>query len=82
MKTVTVRDVRNKFDDVLKNKEEVVILKRGVPVAVIKPFSKADLIKYYLEKAQEASKESGLTEEEGLSLLDDIKKELENENSH
>ncbi|MCL4408613.1 MAG: toxin-antitoxin (TA) system antitoxin [Thermotogae bacterium] len=82
MKTVTVRDIRNRFDDVLKEKEEVVILKRGVPVATMKPFDNVDLMKYYLERAQEASKEAGLTEEEGLSLLKEVREELRNENRH
>ncbi len=82
MKTVNVRDVRNRFNDVLKSKEDVVVLKRGIPVALIKPFSKKDLVKYYLEKAQEASKEIGLTEEKGLSILKEVREELKNEDRY
>lgn len=82
MKTVNVRDVRNRFNDVLKSKDDIVVLKRGVPVALIKPFSKRDLVKYYLEKAQETSKEIGLSKEKGLSLLKEVREELKNENRY
>jgi len=82
MKVVNVRDVRNKFNEILKMNEEIIVLKRGVPVASIKPFTKKDLVKYYLEMAQEASKSAGLTEEEGLSILKEVREELENEDSY
>ncbi|MBA7545061.1 hypothetical protein ES705_37423 [subsurface metagenome] len=76
MKSVNVRDIRNSFNKILDNKEEVIVLKRGKPVARIKPFSQADLIRYYLEKAQEVSAEMGIDEKKGKSILEKVRKEL------
>ena len=76
MKSVNVRDVRNSFNKILDNKEEVIVLKRGKPVARIKPFSQADLVRYYLEKAQEVSTEMGIDEKKGKAILEKVRKEL------
>ncbi len=46
MKTVNVRDVRNRFSEIVDGKEELLILRRGVPVMKISPVSKEDLMKY------------------------------------
>lgn len=76
MKSVNVRDIRNSFNKILDSKEEVVVLKRGKPVARIKPFSQADLVRYYLEKAQEVSVEIGIDEKKGKAILEKVRKEL------
>ena len=76
MKSVNVRDVRNSFNKILDNKEEVIVLKRGKPVARIKPFSQADLVRYYLEKAQKVSTEMGIDEKKGKAILEKVRKEL------
>jgi len=76
MKSVNVRDIRNSFNKILDNKEEVIVLKRGKPVARIKPFSQADLVRYYLEKAQEVSAEMGVDEKKGKTILEKVRKEL------
>ncbi|MGC9384838.1 MAG: type II toxin-antitoxin system Phd/YefM family antitoxin [Kosmotogaceae bacterium] len=81
MKTVNVREVRNKFNDLASNNEELLVLKRGVPIMKLSPVTKEDLMKYYLSKAQEEAKKIGLTEEEGLKILDEIREELKDENS-
>ena len=79
MKSVNVRDIRNSFNKILDSKEEVIVLKRGKPVARIKPFSQADLVRYYLEKAQEVSDEMGIDEKKGKARLEKVRKELINE---
>ena len=56
--------------------QEVIVESRGKPLAKIKPFSKADIVQYYLEKAQEASRELGITKEKGDKLLEQVRKEL------
>jgi len=76
MKSVNVRDIRNSFNEILDKKEEVIVLKRGKPVARIQPFSKADLVRYYLEKAQEVSAEMGIDEKKGKAILEQARKEL------
>lgn len=76
MKSVNVRDIRNSFNKILDSKEEIIVLKRGKPVARIKPFSQSDLVRYYLEKAQEASAEMGIDEKKGKSILEKVRKEL------
>ena len=58
------------------------ILRRGVPVMKISPVSKDDLMKYYLSKAQEEAKKIGLSEEEGLQVLDELRKEMKDEGRH
>jgi len=79
VKTVNVRDVRNKFSEIVDGKEELLILRRGVPVMKISPVSKEDLMNYYLSKAQEEARKIGLSEEEGLEVLDEVRRELKDE---
>jgi antitoxin (DNA-binding transcriptional repressor) of toxin-antitoxin stability system len=76
MKTVNLREVRNNFNKILEMNQEVVVESRGKPLAKIKPFTKADIVQYYLEKAQEASLELGITKEKGDKLLEQVRKEL------
>ncbi len=76
MKTVNLREVRNNFNKILEMNQEVIVESRGKPLAKIKPFTKADIVQYYLEKAQEASRESGITKEKGDKLLEQVRKEL------
>ena len=82
MKTVNVRDVRNRFSEIVDGKEELLILRRGVPVMKISPVSKEDLMKYYLSKAQEEARKIGLSEEEGLEVLDEVRREMKDEGRH
>ena len=82
MKTVNVRDVRNKFSEIVDGKEELLILRRGVPVMKISPVSKEDLMNYYLSKAQEEARKIGLSEEEGLEVLDEVRREMKDEGRH
>ncbi|CCU83491.1 MAG: type II toxin-antitoxin system Phd/YefM family antitoxin [Mesotoga sp.] len=79
MKTVNVRDVRNRFSEIVDRNEELLILRRGVPVMKISPVSKEDLMKYYLSKAQEEAEKIGLSEKEGLQVLDELRKEMKDE---
>ena len=76
MKTVNLREVRNNFNKILEMNQEVIVESRGKPLAKIKPFTKADIAQYYLEKAQEASLELGITKEKGDKLLEQVRKEL------
>lgn len=76
MKTVNLREVRNNFNKILEMNQEVIVESRGKPLAKIKPFTKADIVQYYLEKAQEASRELGITKQKGDKLLEQVRKEL------
>jgi antitoxin (DNA-binding transcriptional repressor) of toxin-antitoxin stability system len=82
MKTVNVRDIRNRFSEIVDGKEELLILRRGVPVMKISPVSKEDLMNYYLSKAQEEAEKIGLSEKEGLQVLDEVRKEMKDEGRH
>jgi len=82
VKTVNVRDVRNRFSEIVDGKEELLILRRGVPVMKISPVSKEDLMNYYLSKAQEEARKIGLSEEEGLEVLDEVRREMKDEGRH
>ena len=82
MKTVNVRDIRNRFSEIADGKEELLILRRGVPVMKISPVSKEDLMNYYLSKAQEEARKIGLSEEEGLEVLDEVRREMKDEGRH
>jgi len=79
MKTVNVRDIRNRFSEIVDGKEELLILRRGVPVMKLSPVSKEDLMNYYLSKAQEEAEKIGLSEKEGLQVLDEVRKEMKDE---
>jgi antitoxin (DNA-binding transcriptional repressor) of toxin-antitoxin stability system len=72
MKTVNLREFRNNFNKILEMNQEVIVESRGKPLAKIKPFSKADIVKYYLEKTQESSRELGITKEKGGKLLEQM----------
>ena len=76
MKTVNLREVRNNFNKILEMNQEVIVESRGKPLAKIKPFTKADIVQYYLEKAQEASRELGITKAKGDKILEQVRKEL------
>ncbi len=76
MKTVNVRDIRNRFNEISNQSEEMLVLRRGVPILKICPVSKEDLMRYYLMKAQEEAKKIGLTEDEGLRILEEIRREM------
>jgi len=82
VKTVNVRDIRNRFSEIADGKEELLILRRGVPVMKISPVSKEDLMNYYLSKAQEEARKIGLSEEEGLEVLDEVRREMKDEGRH
>jgi antitoxin (DNA-binding transcriptional repressor) of toxin-antitoxin stability system len=82
MKTVNVRDIRNRFSEIVDGKEELLILRRGVPVMKISPVSKEDLMNYYLSKAQEEAEKIGLSEKEGLQVLDEVRKAMKDEGRH
>lgn len=82
MKTVNVREVRNNFSEIADRKEELLILRRGVPVMKLSPVSKEDLMKYYLFKAQAEAKKIGLSQEEGLEFLEKVRKEMVDEGSY
>ena len=82
MKTVNVRDIRNRFSEIVESKEELLILRRGVPIMKISPLSKEDLINYYLSKAHAEARKIGLSETEGLEVLDEVRKEMKDEGSY
>jgi hypothetical protein len=44
--------------------------------------SKEDLINYYLSKAHEEARKIGLSEKEGLEVLDEVRKEMKDEGSY
>ena len=81
-KTVNVRDVRNRFSEIVDRNEELLILRRGVPVMKISPVSKEDLMRYYLSKAQEEEEKIGLSKKAGLQVLDELRKEMKDEGRH
>jgi antitoxin (DNA-binding transcriptional repressor) of toxin-antitoxin stability system len=76
MKSVNVRDIRNRFNEIATQNEEMLVLRRGVPIMKISPVSKEDLMKYYLKKAQEEAKKIGLTEDEGLRILEELRSDM------
>ena len=76
MKSVNVRDIRNRFNEIARQNEEMLVLRRGVPIMKISPVSKEDLMKYYLKKAQEEAKKIGLTEDEGLRILEELRSDM------
>jgi len=82
MKTVNVRDIRNRFSEIVDSKEELLVLRRGVPIMKVSPVSKEDLMNYYLSKAHEEARKIGLSEEEGLGVLDEVRKEMKDEGSY
>jgi antitoxin (DNA-binding transcriptional repressor) of toxin-antitoxin stability system len=82
MKTVNVRDIRNRFSEIIESKEELLVLRHGIPIMKVSPLSKEDLMNYYLSKALEEARKIGLSEEEGLEVLDEVRKEMKDEDSY
>ncbi len=79
MKEVNVRDLRNKFSQVIKNNEEIIVLNRNTPVALIKPISKKELLEYYISKAQSAVK-GQISEDEVVKIIREIRQSAKNSN--
>ncbi|BBJ29088.1 type II toxin-antitoxin system Phd/YefM family antitoxin [Athalassotoga saccharophila] len=79
MKEVNVRDVRNKFSQVIKNNEEIIVLRRNTPVALIKPISKKELLEYYIQKAQNAVK-GQISEDEVIKIVREIRQSARDNN--
>lgn len=79
MKEVNVRDLRNRFSQVIKNNEEVIVLNRNTPVALIKPISKTELLEYYIGKAQSAVK-GQISEDEIVKIIREIRQSAKDSN--
>lgn len=75
MKYASVKEFNVNFSDLLNKKENIVITKRGDPIAVLKKINDNKTWKGYL-KMKKALFESKITRQQLNVILNEIKKEV------
>ncbi len=75
MKYASVKEFNVNFSDLLNKKENIVITKRGDPIAVLKKINDNKTWKGYL-KMKKALFESKITKQQLNVILNEIKKEV------
>jgi len=73
IKIVSVKEFKDKATQLLREKEAVIITRRGIPVAKLEPIDK---LKGLMLKARLEMKEANISEREAIELLKEAKKEI------
>ena len=75
MKYATVKEFNTNFSNLLNRKDNIIITKRGEPIALLKKVNNNKTWKGYL-KMKKALQESKITESQLNIILNEIKKEV------
>ena len=73
IKIVSVKEFKDKATQLLREKEAVIITRRGIPVAKLEPIDK---LKGLMLKARLEMKEANISEREAIELLKEVEKEI------
>ena len=73
IKIVSVKEFKDKATQLLREKEAVIITRRGIPVAKLEPIDK---LKGLMLKARLEMKEANISEKEAIELLKEAEKEI------
>jgi len=73
IKIVSVKEFKDKATQLLREKEAVIITRRGIPVAKLEPIDK---LKGLMLKARLEMKEANISEREAIELLKEAEKEI------
>ena len=72
-KVVPIREFKNKATQLLREKDEIIITRRGIPVARVEPL---DELKGLMIKARLEMEKANVTEEEAIEILRKVKEEV------
>ncbi len=72
-KVVPIREFKNKATQLLREKDEIIITRRGIPVARVEPL---DELKGLMIKARLEMEKANITEEEAIEILRKVKEEV------
>ena len=72
-KVVPIREFKNKATQLLREKDEIIITRRGIPVARVELL---DELKGLMIKARLEMEKANITEEEAIEILRKVKEEV------
>lgn len=72
-KVVPIKEFKNKATQLLREKREIIVTKRGIPIARVEPL---DELKGLMIKARLEMEKANITEEEAIEILKEVKKEI------
>ena len=72
-KVVPIREFKNKATQLLREKDEIIITRRGIPVARVEPL---DELKGLMIKARLEMEKANITEEEAIEILKETRREI------
>ncbi|MEK7766679.1 MAG: hypothetical protein AAB368_10605 [bacterium] len=75
MKTATVRDFKMNASRYFGGKDDVLVTRRGRPVALVSPVPTGSIRSLLLEM-RSMLKSAGITKQEALAALDEVRKEI------
>jgi len=72
-KVVPIKEFKNRATQLLREKREIIVTKRGIPIARVEPL---DELKGLMIKARLEMEKANITEEEAIEILKEVKKEI------
>jgi prevent-host-death family protein len=72
-KIVPVKEFKNKATQLLKEDREIIITRRGIPIARLEPLDK---LRGFMIKARLEMEKANITEEEAIEILKEVKQEI------
>ncbi|MBM3701752.1 MAG: type II toxin-antitoxin system prevent-host-death family antitoxin [Actinobacteria bacterium] len=72
-KIVPVKEFKNKATQLLKEGKEIIITRRGIPIARLEPL---DELKGLMMKARLEMEKANITEEKAIEILREVKQEI------
>jgi len=72
-KVVPIREFKNKATQLLREKDEIIITRRGIPIARVEPL---DELNGLMIKARLEMEKANITEEEAIEILKKVKEEV------
>ncbi|HPU44280.1 MAG TPA: type II toxin-antitoxin system prevent-host-death family antitoxin [Dictyoglomaceae bacterium] len=72
-KVVPIREFKNKATQLLREKDEIIITRRGIPIARVEPL---DELNGLMIKARLEMEKANITEEEAIEILRKVKEEV------
>jgi len=70
-KVVPIREFKNKATQLLREKDEIIITRRGIPIARVEPL---DELNGLMIKARLEMEKANITEEEAIEILKKVKR--------
>lgn len=72
-KVVPIKEFKDKATQLLREKREIIVTRRGIPIARVEPL---DELKGLMIKARLEMEKANITEEEAIEILKEAQKEI------